>query len=132
MAFVMVPVPVEVVDEFNRYLLGLTLMGSGTTPSETWLAARDSLDAPHRAFLDVVARHSVEDEPLNHAALSAATGIERSEVLRFAMEINRTFETAGAVPCVITEPKVTVLPDGVEHVEPVVNMPYAIARLMLQ
>ena len=130
MAFVLVPVPEEHVEEFNRYMLGLQLVGQANVPPEALVAARDALSPIHRQFFEVVCRTAAVGDRIGYPALADAVGVDREVVLQMIMEINQVFSTVGAPACVLTEPEVTTLPDGTVRVQPVVLMLGAVARTL--
>lgn len=131
MATVLIPVPEEHVEEFNRYMLGLTMFGTGAVQTEASIAARDGLQPDQRRFFDFVCRASVSGNRLTYNQVAEGIGIPREDILQLIMEINLMFQRNGAPPCVLTEPEVTTLPDGSVRVEPMVLMLRSVASALV-
>lgn len=120
--FVPVPVPEEHVEEFNRFVLGLTLTGQSRIDPDVLAAAASSLSERQRRFVEVVRTGAAIGDRLTYPVVAQAAGIPLEDVLQVIMEVNHVFTSAGAPACVLTEPKVTLLPDGTTQIEPVVMM----------
>jgi len=89
MAYVMVPVPEDQVQEVMQYVLRLTKQAS----TEPWDEASvtdvfESVDEPTRALLSAVAASALRDEPLPETDAMSAIQMNRREMLAMMRDVN--------------------------------------------
>lgn len=130
MATVPIPVPEEHLDEFNRLLLGMIIVG-GEGRTEAIAGAREKLDDLKRAFFDEICRASANSGHITYGRLAEVVGIRTEDVVRVIMEVNLVFDRNGAPTCLLMEALVEDGPEGSVNVEPTVLMPRPVARALL-
>ena len=129
MGVVMVPVPEEHVEEFNRFILGLSLLGA-EVKAEACVAARDALDEPHRRLLDAVCRAAAFNRRIPYSEAAEEVGSRVEELLQQTIEINHVFKSHGAPATVLTDSEVVVREDGTTGVQPVVFAVGSVASVL--
>lgn len=127
---VMIPVPEEHVEEFNRFMIGILMLGANTITAESCLKARTLLTDRQRVLLDVAGAAGADGGQLTYAEVSERTGIALDELYQQILEVNQVFQRHGAPACLVSEPRVTELDDGTTKVEPAVSMLAAVARVL--